>query len=117
MLIFNIKKKIKNPKQPQTNIFREKLIIIMFPLFASPCLILHPMKSYIEMISQNIQDQGYFLKEKGYFLKEKVYFRNMNVCIFLFLFWKILSQSHSLWGQRCCDGGSQRQGMKIKLLN
>lgn len=82
----------------------------MFPLFANLCLILHPVKSYVEMISQNLQDRGYFLKEN-------VYFRNMDMCIFLFLFWKILSQSHSLWGQHCCDGGSQRQGMEIKLLN
>lgn len=47
----------------------------MFPLFASLCLILHPMKSTVEMISQNLQDQGYFLQEK-------VYFRNMDMCIF-----------------------------------
>lgn len=104
------KKKIKNPKQAETSIFREKFIIIMFPLFASLCLILHPMKSCVEMISQNLQDQGYFLKEK-------VYFRNMDMCIFIFLVWKMLSQSHSLWGQLCYDGSSQRQGIEIKLLN
>lgn len=81
----------------------------MNPLFASLCLILHPMKIYIEMIPQNLQDQGYFLDEK-------VYFRNRDMCIFLFLFRKMLSQSHSLWGQHCYDGSSQRQDMEIKLL-
>lgn len=40
-------------------------MITTFPLFASLCPILHPIKSYVEMLLQNLQDRGYFLKEKG----------------------------------------------------
>lgn len=52
-------------KKPVTNIFRKVLVINVFPLFARLCLILDSLQSYVEMVLQNLQDQGYSLKEKG----------------------------------------------------